>query len=534
MVTKRVRLFGLSFLLLALSALPVFAANVRIVRLSVAQGDVQIDRNAGEGWEQAIVNMPVIGGARIYAAEQSKAELEFEDGSSVRLAGPAQITVTQLSNGPKGAPVNVIQVNSGEVYVNARLSHHDDFRIVDAEGMSFTITKRSRLRFIVDQQTASLAVMSGEAVGQTGEITVVTGKTYNYVLGQPGSAASLNTVPAEPEDAWDQQRNTYNDQYAETGAQFSGSDDPNAYGVADLGKYGNYSEVPGYGVMWQPNGVDRDWDPYENGAWSYYPDWGWTFVSGYDWGWAPFYYGDWCYIGGRGWWWRPGNWHPKHGPQRGHGGWHPAPQYSGHPGGKWNAPHAPSGTASHNTVAVAGSHLRVGPIASTHATNTGTTTGGTAAGGRTTSTSVTNVAGHAFAGRTGVPTGGPAGRVGVSSSLVRGSVVVGHQGSYRLANGAPTQYNGHEVNRSPSVGQAGVPHSYSYQGTGSAPYAYSAPMGAIPHGEMSAPMAAAPHVSSAPGASAPHVSSSGGGGHSGGGGSSGGGGGSHGGGGGHR
>jgi len=526
MITNRVRLFGLSFLLLALSALPAFSANVRIVRLSVAQGDVQIDRNAGEGWEQAIVNMPVIGGARIYAAEQSKAELEFEDGSSVRLAGPAQITVTQLSNGPKGAPVNVIQVDSGEAYVNARLSRHDDFRIVDADGTSFTITKPSRLRFTVDQQTASLAMMSGEAVGQTGETTVVTGKTYNYVLGQPASAASLNTVPTEPEDAWNQERNTYNDQYAETGAQFSGSDDPNAYGVADLGKYGNYSEVPGYGVMWQPNGVDQDWDPYDNGAWSYYPDWGWTYVSGYDWGWAPFYYGDWCYIGGRGWWWRPGNWHPGHGPTRGHGGWHPAPLYSGHPAGKWNAPHAPSGTASHNTVAVAGSHLRVGPIATTHATNTGTTAGGAVAGGRATGVAGT---GHAFAGRTGVPTGGPAGQVGVKSSLVRGSVVVGRQGSYRLANGVATEYNGHEVHRGAS-GQAGYAPRNSYQGTGSAPRAYSAPMGAVAHGEMSAP---APRVSSAPAASAPHASSGGGGGSHGGGGSSGGGGGgSHGGGGG--
>jgi len=488
---------------------------VRIVRLSVAQGDVQIDRNAGEGWEQAIVNMPVIGGARIYAADRSKAELEFEDGSSVRLAGPAQITVTQLSNGPKGAPVNVIQVNSGEVYVNARLSHHDDFRLVDADGTSFTITKPSRLRFTVDQQTASLAMMNGEAVGQTGETTVVTGKTYNYVLGQPGSAASLNTVPAEPEDAWNQQRNTYNDQYAETGAQFSGSDDPNAYGVADLGKYGNYSEVPGYGVMWQPNGVDQDWDPYDNGAWSYYPDWGWTYVSGYDWGWAPFYYGDWCYIGGRGWWWRPGNWHPGHGPTRGHGGWHPAPLYSGHPAGKWNAPHAPSGTASHQTVAVAGSHLRVGPIATTHATNTGATTGGRATGVAST--------GNAFAGRTGVPTGGPAGQVGVSSSLVRGSVVVGRQGSYRLANGVSTEYNGHEVHR-----QAGsASRSYSLQGSASHP----APSVSVAHGELGGPVAAAPRVSSAPVTSAPHVSSGGGGGGSHGS-SSGGGGGSHGGGGG--
>ena len=85
---------------------PAFASSspgVRIVRLSVAQGDVQIDRNSGDGWEQAINNMPVIGGARIYAAENSKAELELEDGSSIRLAGPAQITLNELSTAPDGS-----------------------------------------------------------------------------------------------------------------------------------------------------------------------------------------------------------------------------------------------------------------------------------------------------------------------------------------------------------------------------------------------------------------------------------------------
>ena len=68
--------------------------------------------------------MPLTEGARIYAAENSKAELEFEDGSSVRLAGPAQIALKQLSFAPDGSPVNHIEVDSGLVYVNARLNDH--------------------------------------------------------------------------------------------------------------------------------------------------------------------------------------------------------------------------------------------------------------------------------------------------------------------------------------------------------------------------------------------------------------------------
>ena len=94
MNTHGVRLVCFTVVLLIFRPSPLpLASGVRIVRLSLAQGDVQIDRNSGDGWEQAINNMPVIGGARIYAAENSKAELEFEDGSSVRLVGPgASIT----------------------------------------------------------------------------------------------------------------------------------------------------------------------------------------------------------------------------------------------------------------------------------------------------------------------------------------------------------------------------------------------------------------------------------------------------------
>jgi hypothetical protein len=535
---SRVRLLCLTVALLVFSAFAYAAGapGVRILRLSLAQGDVQLDRNSGDGWEQAINNMPVIGGARIYAAENSKAELEFEDGSSIRLAGPAQITLTQLSTASDGSPVNLIQVDSGEIYVNARMHHHDQFRILTPSGEAFAISKPSHLRFTVDEQTASLAVMDGEAIVQGGEpnAKVRAGESYNYILGQPASAARLNSVRPEPEDTWDQQRNSYNDQNASAGAAYSGSDDSNAYGVADLGAYGSYSDQPGYGKVWQPSGVGPDWNPYDNGAWSYYPDWGWTFVSGYPWGWAPFFYGDWCYIGGRGWWWRPGPWH---GPWHGHGGggFHAQPRFAGHPGSNWNAPHPPA-HLTHGTVAVAGSHLSVGPIGQTHAGGSSGEINHGIGGG------INGVA-HGFTGRTGIVPG-PIARGGPASNLAHGPVVsstngisiTGQKGSYRVSgpgavrNGANpgrpaanVVHNGYEVHRPSAAVAGGVPGGYTFAGN-SAPHATSGPPASIQHAPSAPPVSSAPHVSSGGGFS-------GGGGFHGGGG---GGGGFHGGGGGHR
>jgi hypothetical protein len=515
MTTARVRLICFCFAFFLLSALPSFASAVRVVRLSLVQGDVQIDRNSGDGWEQAIVNMPVVAGARIYAAQNAKAELEFEDGSSVRLAGPAQISLIELSSAPNGSPVNAIQVDSGEVYVNARLRNHDDFRISAYSGESFAVTKPSRLRFTVNEQTASLAVADGEAVAQNASdnATIHGGETYNYILGQPASAARLESVPPHPEDAWNQQRESNNDQNASAGSQYpgapySGSEDAYAPGMADLGQYGSYSDIPGYGESWQPNDVGPDWDPFDNGAWSYYPDWGWTFVSAYPWGWTPFYCGNWFYLNGRGWWWHRGPWH---GP-----GVHPRPVLSGALPHGFNAPHPPAGIA-HGTVAVAGSHLAVGPIGTTHASAVSMSS----AGGGATSRARTG---------SGVST-----TSATASSLVHPSAmshsgtlsITGQKGSYTLRVPSPGR-NGYEVRRPPV--SASVPRSVStsnssaysspykshaansYAHTGSsAPQIYNVPVPPPERASSPPPAGPAPHVSPSNfGGASTHSASSGG------------------------
>ena len=60
--------------------------------------------------------------------------------------------------------------------------------------------------------------------------------------------------------------------------------------------------------MWRPFGVGYGWDPFYNGAWAWYPGFGYTWVSTYPWGWTPYRYGSWMFIPNFGWAWRPGTW----------------------------------------------------------------------------------------------------------------------------------------------------------------------------------------------------------------------------------
>ncbi|MBD3748979.1 MAG: hypothetical protein IE931_05740 [Sphingobacteriales bacterium] len=78
----------------------------------------------------------------------------------------------------------------------------------------------------------------------------------------------------------------------------------------ELSYYGDWINNPKYGYVWRPN-VDSDFRPYyTNGHWVM-TEYGNTWVSDYDWGWAAFHYGRWYYDNYDGWIWVPDtNWGP--------------------------------------------------------------------------------------------------------------------------------------------------------------------------------------------------------------------------------
>ena len=65
---------------------------------------------------------------------------------------------------------------------------------------------------------------------------------------------------------------------------------------------GNWIDVEGYGYGWQPDVVVRDpnWRPYSDGYWAY-TDYGWTWISYEDFGWATYHYGRWANLADYGW-----------------------------------------------------------------------------------------------------------------------------------------------------------------------------------------------------------------------------------------
>lgn len=95
-----------------------------------------------------------------------------------------------------------------------------------------------------------------------------------------------------------------------------------------LRPYGEWISVGRYGTCWRPQRVSRTWRPYTVGYWTY-TDYGWTWVSEEDWGWATYHYGRWVFDRQYGWVWVPGRtWAPAYVAWRygnGYIGWAPLP-----------------------------------------------------------------------------------------------------------------------------------------------------------------------------------------------------------------
>ncbi|MBL9042432.1 MAG: hypothetical protein JNM83_12570 [Myxococcales bacterium] len=185
-----------------------------------------------------------------------------------------------------------------------------------------------------------------------------------YADGEPSQvidADSSQVYQPPPEGVcFDDENQSYDCSKDEDYQSYSSIDDGYDPGAHEdfrdaLAPYGQWVQTAQYGNVWVPSSevVGADFTPYfSGGRWSY-TDYGWTWVSEYNWGWAPFHYGRWITVPGYGWSWVPGRiWGPAWVHWRsggGYVGWAPLPPRGmviarPVPGSRWNywnfmAPH---------------------------------------------------------------------------------------------------------------------------------------------------------------------------------------------------
>jgi len=312
---SRFSMVALTVAACALLALPALAdSQARIVRLSDVQGSVQIDKNTGLGFENAFLNLPITQGAQVRTHDRGRAEIEFEDGSTLRLTPNTTVEFSTLGLSDSGKRISVISLVEGMAYVNWLGKSGDEFSL-NFSREKIALDHAAHFRVQTSPEASKMAVFKGDVdvEGPAGKVMVEKKKTASFDGADNDKYTLAKNVEEAPLDSWDKEASSYHDQYAKNNSS------PYGYGVSDLNYYGAYSNVPGYGMMWQPYFTGVGWDPFMNGAWSWYPGSGYMFASAYPWGWMPYHYGNWMFVPAMGWMWQPGGWNS----------WVGVPRYAG-------------------------------------------------------------------------------------------------------------------------------------------------------------------------------------------------------------
>jgi hypothetical protein len=277
----------------------------------------------------------------------SRAELQFDGYTAVRLGGNVQARI--VSDGP-----NRLQLADGTIEIGMAQDGH----AMQVDTPSVTVRTRQagdvRISIAVDG-SSRVTTRRGGADVDTPQRTYTLGTGTTLIA---RGSASDPTVTYGPEVAFDSfdDFNVERDKTLVAALSASPHLSSSIAGYDDLGAYGQWQLVSGYGQSWVPN-EPAGWVPYRNGSWSWEGGYGWTWVGSEPWGWTPYHYGNWyyCGCGASGWAWLPP-------PSAAKPAWSPAlvgffgfntgaPNYNncqgnyGYAPGTYSGPPAPSGNA---------------------------------------------------------------------------------------------------------------------------------------------------------------------------------------------
>lgn len=288
-------------------------APLRVARLTFVAGAVQIERADNTGEDAPVLNMPLTEGTRIVAGDYGQAEIEFEDGSLVRLTPRTSLSLDMLGL-EGGTATTRMTLLGGLAYFELRKAAGVIYS-VNAGGVTMTPAENATVRVKMDDSPAVFAVLTGAV-----RLERVEGFRAQLRAGESLRADAkdetryfLNEQFAD--ESWDHWNESRDELAADDATKRTAARDAYAgaqgYGWADLDANGNWYNVPGQGQVWQPDVADENFDPYGYGNWVWSGG-GYVWASGYAWGWTPFRCGRWIYFPGFGWGWvansRCGRW----------------------------------------------------------------------------------------------------------------------------------------------------------------------------------------------------------------------------------
>jgi hypothetical protein len=278
-----------------------------LVRLSYVQGEVKVLEGEKTQFDQAQANMPLLAGYTLATGQDGQAEVEFTDGSVARVTPNSQLRLDKLPGADARNEPTEMTMLSGLGYFELNTANSQHFAVHFNAAQAQPVTN-SIFRINLDN-APDLSVFSGTvraSLSGAFDQTIEEGGSLHF----DANDASNVTTASIASDTWDQWNQDRDNQIAQQAQQQTSARETsgatNQPGWDDLDASGDWYPVEGYGNVWVPNEEPAGWDPYGNGYWANYPGWGYTWISGYSWGWLPYHCGAWNYWDSMGWGWVPG------------------------------------------------------------------------------------------------------------------------------------------------------------------------------------------------------------------------------------
>jgi len=293
--------------LLAMAAAPMFAdagdPPSRVARLNYKSGQVSFRPGSVEEWTEATLNYPLTLGDRLWTQTGSQAELHTGS-TAIRMAPETALAILNLDD-----RTVQLSLTQGALNVHIRVLGFNENFEVDTPNAAIALLRPGDYRIDADSDKGltTVAVRDGEAdVSAGGSTSPVRMRESLRIAGTDQVTQEAGPVPPPNEfDRWCEGRDLREQQ--SRSVQYVSRE---TIGYEDLDEYGVWRQVPPYGWVWVPAGMQGDWAPYHYGHWAWVDPWGWTWIDDAPWGFAPFHYGRWAYAGG-GWLWVPGAMAPR-------------------------------------------------------------------------------------------------------------------------------------------------------------------------------------------------------------------------------
>lgn len=285
----------------------------RAVHLSFVEGQVRVTQGSQVIAEGATANMPLFEGMQVSTEEDGRAEIQFDDGSVVRLSPNTTVTLNVLRGDGTNGDAEM-QLNGGLAYFEFQGGGQSAQFGVSFGDSNVTPSGNTVIRIRMDTPPGDLAVLSGNAnlsrANGSLQLAMHGGESVTLYANDASRYDLNESIEPDSWDAWNSDR----DQIMTTVGAATTDAPPTQNGPesgspawSDLDANGSWYDVPGQGYVWSPfDASDSGWDPYGCGNWVFYPRFGYIYVPCNSWGFLPYSCGAWNYFGGFGWGWSPG------------------------------------------------------------------------------------------------------------------------------------------------------------------------------------------------------------------------------------